>query len=101
MPKKSAKNNDLLRTAKVKATPQIYAMVLDLVNEDREDLAELVLKIDYLFDYANTCIRDKDYNEAKECLEKAKVRMDKLKGEKASIEYLEYLYEGIEIRLKK
>lgn len=95
MPKKNAKNNDLLREVKGNTTPQVYSLLLDLVNEEREDLAELVLKIDYLFDYTNTCIRDKDYDEAKECLEKAKVRIDKLKAENVQIDYLEYLYEGL------
>jgi hypothetical protein len=101
MPKKSAKNNDLLREVKDKTTPQVYALILNLVNEDREDMAELVVKIDYLFDYTNTCIRDKDFNEAKECLQKAKVRMDKLRDEKIQIEHLEYLYEGIINRMRK
>ena len=95
MPKKNAKNNDLLREVKGNTTPQVYSLLLDLVNEEREDLAELVLKIDYLFDYTNTCIRDKDYDEAKECLEKARVRIDKLKAENVQIDYLEYLYEGL------
>lgn len=101
MPKKSAKNNELLKSIKNKTSPQIYSLVLDLINEDREDLAELAIKIDYLIDYANTCIRQKDYAEAEEAAEKAVVRIDKLNGEGLNTEYLEYLYEGIKKKIKR
>jgi hypothetical protein len=101
MPKKSAMNNELLKSIKNKTSPQIYSLVLDLVNEDREDLAEIALKTDYLIDYANTCIRQKDYVEAKEAAEKAAARIDKLKGFGVNTEYLVYLYEGINKKIKR
>ncbi|MDF2950234.1 MAG: hypothetical protein K0R07_2284 [Sedimentibacter sp.] len=95
MAKKSARNNDLLKEAKSKASPQIYALLINLINQDREDLAELVLKVDYLVEYTNTCIRQKDLDEAKDCLPKVKSRIDTLKNEGADTDYLYYLYEGL------
>lgn len=100
MAKKSAKNNELLKEAKAKVSPKIYDLLIDLINEDKEDLAEVVLKIDYLIDYANTCIRQKDMKEAKETLSKAKARIDLLEKEGKNIEHLQYLYEGILKRCK-
>ena len=49
----TSKNNDLLRDSKQITSPKIYSLLLDLVNDNREDLAEMVLKIDYLIEYAN------------------------------------------------
>jgi hypothetical protein len=101
MAKISAKNSELLKSVKNSTSPQIYDLLLDLVNEDREDLAEIVLKVDYLLDYAGTCIRQKDYEETKETLEKAKVRIEVLGREKVNINHLCYLYEGIEKKMKR
>lgn len=95
MAKKSSRNNDLLYNFKEKASPQIYSLLLQLVNEDREDLAQVVVKIDYLLEYASSCIKQKDLEEAKEALEKAKSRIDMLKNQEVNTEYLEYLYNGI------
>lgn len=101
MPKVSSRNNELLSDAKAKTSPQIYSLILKLVNDDREDLAELVLKIDYILEYTSVCIKQKDLDEAKESLERAKTRIDMLKKEGANTEYLEYLYEGIAKKVKK
>jgi hypothetical protein len=101
MTKKSAQNSELLKSVKNSTTPQIYDLLLDLVNEDREDLAENVLKADYLLDYAGTCIRQKDLEEGRETLEKTKARIDALRDEKVNTEYLEYLYEGLLKKIKK
>lgn len=95
MAKKSARNNELLKNSKVSASPKIYSLLSDMVNDEREDLAEMVLKIDYLLKYASTCIRQRDLREAKEVLEKSKSRIDTLKAEGADTGYLDYLYEGI------
>ena len=48
MAKITSKNNNLLRDSRNKVSPKVYDLLIDLVNEDREDLAEMVLKIDYL-----------------------------------------------------
>lgn len=95
MAKKSARNNDFLNNAKVKASPKIYSLLVNLVNDGREDLAETVLRIDYLLEYASTCIKQKDFDESKEALNKAKIRIEMLEKEGAETEYLKYLYEGI------
>jgi len=100
MAKKSSRNNDLLYNAKAKASPQIYALLIKLVNEDKEDLAQVVIKIDYLLEYASSCIKQKDFEEAKEGLNKAKSRIDMLKSEEVDTEYLEYLYTGIAKKAK-
>jgi phage shock protein A len=70
------------------------------IASNREDLAEVVLRIDNLMKYASTCTRQRDYNEAKEGLTKAKSRIDMLKDEGVDTEYLEYLYEGIAKKAK-
>ncbi|WML34581.1 hypothetical protein [Clostridium sp. OS1-26] len=95
MAKKSARNNELLNNAKVKTSPKIYSLLVDLVNEGKEDLAEIVLRVDYLLEYASTCVKQKDFDESKEALNKANIRMEMLKKEGVEIEYLNYLYEGI------
>jgi hypothetical protein len=100
MSKQSAKNNELLKNSKVNTSPKIYSILLKLVNDDKEDLAEIVLKVDYLLEYTSTCIKQRDYKEAKESLSKAKSRIDDLKRQGISIEYLEYLYEGIAKKAK-
>lgn len=101
MSKKSTRNNELLNSAKANTSPKIYDILLELVNEDREDLAEVVLKIDYILEYASTCIKQNDFDEARETLEKAKARIAFLKNEGANTEYLEYLYKGIDKKCKK
>jgi hypothetical protein len=101
MSKKSTRNNELLNSAKDNTSPKIYNILLELVNEDRNDLAEVVLKVDYILEYASNCIRQKDFQEARETLDKAKSRMTLLKNEGANVEYLEYLYEGIAKKCKK
>lgn len=89
MAKKSSKNNDLLKDVKNTTSPQIYKLLGDLVNRGREDLAEAVLKVDYLLTYANSSIKQKDKAAAKEALDSAKVRMDKLKKEDVDTSHLE------------
>lgn len=101
MAKKNSRNSEILRSSKAKTSPKIYSLLVDLVNDDREDLAEVVLKIDYLLEYASSCIKQYDYEEAKESLEKAKSRIDMLKKEDANTDYLEYLYEGISKKANK
>ncbi len=68
---------------------------MNLVNDDREDLAKIVLKVDYLLQYTSNAIKQRDYAEAKEAIEKARERIDSLKAENVDVEYLEYLYQGI------
>ena len=47
MAKITSRNNDLLRDSRNKVSPKVYELLIDLVNENREDLAEMALKIDY------------------------------------------------------
>lgn len=101
MARKSAKNSVFLKAAKEKTSPKVYDLLLKLMRDDREDMAELVMKIDYLLEYTSICIKDRDYNEARETLNKAKSRIDTLKSEGIDTEYLDYLYEGIESKIKK
>ncbi|MCJ7689927.1 MAG: hypothetical protein MUO60_11485 [Clostridiaceae bacterium] len=100
MAKKSSRNNDLLYNSKANASPQIYSLLLNLVNQDKEDLAQVVIKVDYLLEYASRCIKQKDFEEANEGLNKAKSRIDMLKNEEVNTEYLEYLYAGIAKKAK-
>ena len=100
MAKKSSKNNDLLYNAKAKASPQIYSLLIDLVNQDREDLAEVVIKVDYLLEYASRSIKQKDFQDANEGLAKAKSRIDMLINEAVDTHHLEYLYAGIAKKAK-
>jgi len=100
MARKSARNSEILKASKQNTSPKIYSLLVDLVNEDREDLTEVVLKIDYLLEYSSTCIKRRDYFEAKESLDKVKTRIDMLKEEGANTEYLDYLYEGIQKKCK-
>ncbi|MEG1255917.1 hypothetical protein [Clostridium sp.] len=101
MAKKNSKNNELLNIHRKAASPKIYALLLELVNDDREDLAKAVLKVDYLLEYTSNSIKQRDYSEAKESLQKARERIDMLKGEKVDVEYLEYLYNGISKKCKE
>ncbi|MBW6409492.1 hypothetical protein [Clostridium weizhouense] len=99
MAKKNSRNNDLLKDTKGTTSPKIYTLLVDLVNEDKEKLAEDVLKIDYLITYASNCIKDKDFREAKEVLIMIKTRIDKLKDEGVNIKYIIYLYDKLKSRL--
>ena len=99
MAKKNSRNTDILKETKNTTSPKIYSLLVKLVNEDREDLAEDVLKIDYLLAYTNTCIKDKDFKQAKETMEMAKNRIDKLISNGVDVEYLVYIYDGIKSKL--
>lgn len=101
MARKSVTNNDILISAREKTSPKVYFLMVKLVGEDRGDLAKLVQKTDYLLEYANTCIKQRDINEARESLENAKTRIEGLKKEGVDTECLDYLYEGMEKQLKK
>lgn len=100
MPKKTSKNNDLLNSVKRTTAPKIYSLLVELVNDEREDLAEIVLKIDYLLQYTSNCINHKDFEEAKESLQRAEERIKLLKEEHIDIDYLQYLYDGIKKKCK-
>lgn len=101
MAKKNSRNTDILKETKNTTSPKIYSLLVKLVNGDREDLAEDVLKIDYLLAYTNTCIKDKDFKQAKETMEMAKNRIDKLIDNGVDVEFLLYLYEGIKLKLQE
>jgi hypothetical protein len=100
MAKKTSRNTDILQETKNTTSPKIYSLLVKLVNDDREDLAEDVLKIDYLLTYTNTCIKDKDFRQAKETMEMIKNRLDKLVDNQVDVEYLMYLYDGIKNKMK-
>ncbi|MBE6052810.1 MAG: hypothetical protein E7212_02695 [Clostridium sartagoforme] len=100
MSRKTSKNNDLLSSVRKDTSPKIYSLLVDLVNDNREDLAELVLKIDYLLEYSSSCIRQKDFEEAREALSKVDNRMRMLERDNVDTEYLRYLYDGIKNKCK-
>lgn len=100
MAKVNSKNNDFLNIAKMKVNHKIYPLILHLVNEDREDLADLIMKIDYLLEYTSTCIKQKDFREAKESIKRVDERMSILTKEKVDLEYIQYLYDGIKSKIK-
>ncbi|WP_294189435.1 hypothetical protein [uncultured Clostridium sp.] len=100
MSRKTSKNNDLLSSVRKDTSPQIYSLLVDLVNDEREDLAELVLKIDYLLEYSSACIRQKDFEEAKETLSKVENRLKMLEKDNVDTEYIRYLYDGIKKKCK-
>lgn len=100
MAKKNSRNTDILKDTKDTTSPKIYSMLVELVNEDREDLAEDVLKIDYLLTYTSTCIKDKDFKEAKATIKMVKARIDKLIDNNVNVEYVRYLYDGINAKIK-
>jgi hypothetical protein len=101
MVRKSAKNSELLKGVKAKTTTKMYSILVKLVGDDREDLAEIVLKVDFLLDYASTSLKQRDIRGAKESLDKAKTRIETLRDEGVDTEYLEHLYEGILIKINK
>lgn len=100
MVKKTSKNNDLLYSAREKSSPKIYEIILDLVNDDREDLAKDVMKIDYLLEYTSNCIKGKGFKEGKETIKKVEERINILKKDGVKVDYLEYLCNGIKKKLK-
>ena len=100
MAKKTSRNTDILKETKNTTSPKIYYLLVKLVNDDREDLAEDVLKIDYLLTYTNTCIKDKDFRQAKETMQMIKNRLDKLVDNQVDVEYLMYIYDGIKNKMK-
>ena len=100
MSRKTSKNNDLLGSVRKDTSPKIYSLLVDLVNDNREDLAELVLKIDYLLEYSSACIRQKDFEEAREALSKVENRIKMLERDNVDTEYIRYLYDGIKKKCK-
>lgn len=100
MSRKTSKNNDLLSSVRSDTSPKIYSLLVDLVNDDREDLAELVLKADYLLEYSSVCIRQKDFEEAKETLSKVENRIKMLEKDNVDTEYIRYLYDGVKKKCK-
>lgn len=100
MAKKTSRNTDILKDTKNTTSPKIYSLLVELVNKDREDLAEDVLKIDYFLTYTSNCIKDKDFREARETIERAKSRIDKLLDNNFNVDYLLYLYNGINSKIK-
>lgn len=100
MSRKTSKNNSLLSSVRKDTSPKIYSLLVDLINDNREDLAEIVLKIDYLLTYSSKCISEKDYKEAREAINKAEDRIIILDKEKIDTTYLKYLYEGIKNKCK-
>lgn len=101
MAKINSKNNDLLNLAKERINHKIYPIILKLVNDNREDLAEIIIKIDYLLEYTSTCIKQKDYKEAKSSIKLVEDRMEILKRNGVEIGYIEYLYDGIKKKVEK
>lgn len=100
MARKSSRNTDILKDAKNTTSPRIYSLLVELVNAERKDLAEDVLKADYLLQYTSNCIKDKDYREAKFTIGMAEERINKVKNEGFNVEYLIYLYDGIKSKIK-
>ena len=100
MSRKTSKNNNLLSNVREGTSPKIYSLLVDLINNDREDLAEIVLKVNYLLTYSSKCIVEKDYKEAKNALRSVEDRIGILDKEKADTAYLKHLYEGIKVKCK-
>lgn len=98
--KKTSKNNDFLNTAKKNSSTKVYNVILDLVNDGRQDLAEIVTKIDYLLEYTSTCIKKKDFSEARESIKLVEDRIKLLEESTTDISYIKYLYEGIKNKVK-
>lgn len=101
MAKITSKHNNLLRESRNKVSPKVYSLLIDLVNEDREDLAEMVLKIDYLIEYANSAIKGKDFPEALDTVQRAEERLKMIKRENFDVSHLEYLIEGVKKKIRK
>ncbi|ACD21807.1 MULTISPECIES: hypothetical protein [Clostridium] len=101
MAKRNSRNNDLLKETKNTTTPKVYSLLVSLVNEDKENLAEDVLKIDYLLTYTNNCIKDKDFKEAKYTLQILDRRIENLKKQSVDIDHLSNLYDKLNSQIKK
>ena len=101
MAKINSRNNDLLKETKNTTTPKVYSLLVSLVNEDKENLAEDVLKIDYLLTYTNNCIKDKDFKEAKYTLQIIDRRIENLKDQNVSIDHLSNIYDKLKSQIKK
>lgn len=97
MARKNSKNNDFLNEAKKYSNPKVYFLILNLVNEDKNELAEIVYKIDYLLRYATNSAKANDLDESREALTAAKNRIAKLKENSVNTEHLDYL---IDVLLK-
>lgn len=97
MAKINSKNNDFLNDAKKYSNQKIYTLILRLVNDGKEDMAEIVYKIDYLLRYATNSAKAKDIEEGKEALNSINIRMKKLKDNGVDTDHLEYL---IDVLLK-
>lgn len=100
MVKKISRNIDILKDIKNIILFKIYLLLVELVNKDREDLVEDVLKIDYFLMYISNCIKDKDFREVREIIERVKVRIDKLLDNNFNVDYLFYFYNGINFKIK-
>ncbi len=101
MAKRNSRNNDLLKETKNTTTPKVYSLLVSLVNEDKENLAEDVLKIDYLLTYTNNCIKDKDFKEAKYTLQILDRRIENLKKQNVDIDHLSNLYDKLNSQINK
>lgn len=101
MSKITSKNNDLLRNSKQRVSPKIYSLLLDLVNDNKEDSAELVLKVDYLIEYANNAIKGRDDDESADAIQKAEERIKMLKRQEVDVTHLQYLIEGVKKKIRK
>ena len=99
MARKSTRNNKLLFNSKDITSPKAYAFLVKLVNDDREDLAEKTLRIDYLLNYAQSCLKQKDKEEARTALDNALIRIKELVSEGYDPEHLKHIYEGIEKKI--
>ena len=100
MAHKNSRNTDILKDCRSTTSPKIYSIILKLVNDGREDLAEVVLKIDYLLEYTSKCIKDKDYKEARNVIKMIDERIHKIKKENYSIDYIDHIYSGIKKKIK-
>lgn len=95
MAKITSRNNDFLKMHRNSTSPKVYSLLLELINDDREDLANEVIKIDYLVDYFNTCIKKRDKKEGKETLDRINARLSKLEKEGIDTSHFKTLCENI------
>lgn len=100
MAKRNSKNNNFLFLAKDTTSHKLYPLLVELVNLDREDLAKLVKKVDYLLVYTSVCIKQKDFKSAKDSIKGVEEKLNILKEEKVDTAYLDHLYEGIKKKIK-
>lgn len=100
MAKKTSRNTEILKDTKNTTSPKIYSLLVELVNDNREDLAEEVLKIDYLLTYTINCVKSRDFREAQTTINMVKERIEKLNDNNVNTEYLQYLYDGTNNRVQ-